>query len=184
MYTLYIDTHFVNLVIGLFKNDSIAEKQILESNKHSENTINLIEKVLSNNNIKVDDLSEIIVVNGPGSFTGVRIGVVIAKIMGFSKNIKVKTISYLEALALNYNEDVTVGIKDRNGAFIGNFNKNHHLTSDYKYLSNDELSKYKDEIKFLDKVDLNLVYKFMKSKEAINPHNVKPLYVKKIEVDK
>lgn len=184
MYTLYIDTHFVNLVIGLFCDDKLLEKKVLESNKHSENTINLIKEVLDNNNITVNDINGIIVINGPGSFTGVRIGVVIAKILGFSKNIDVKVITYLEALSLSFDRDVILGIKDRNGAFIGEFDKLHQLVKDYYYLSNDELKSCNKDINFLDNVDINLIYKYLKCKKAINPHVIKPLYVKKIEVDK
>ncbi len=184
MYTLYIDTHFINLVVALIKDDILIEEKVLESNKHSENTINLIKSVLDDNNITIDDIKEVIVINGPGSFTGVRIGVVIAKILGFTKNIKIKVITYLEALSLKYNEDVIIGIKDRNGAFIGEFDRFHKLAKDYYYLSNAELKTCKEKIIFDDSVNIDLVYKYLKCKNAINPHMIKPLYVKKIEVDK
>lgn len=184
MYTLYIDTHFINLVVGLFKNGELMDKLVLESNKHSENTINLIKEIMDKNRIQIDDIKEIIVINGPGSFTGVRIGIVIAKIFGYAKNITVKEISYLQALALNYGEDVVVGIKDYNGIFGGKFDKEHNLVGDYFYLSNKDIDSYNKEIKLEDNVDLNKVYQYLKDKEGVNPHTIKPLYVKKIEVDK
>ncbi len=184
MYTLYIDTHFINLVMGLFKDGELIEKLELESNRHSENTINMLKKILENNKVLIDEIKEIIVINGPGSFTGVRIGIVIAKIFGVTKNILVKEISYLQALALNYNTDVVVGIKDYNGVFIGEFDKEHNLVGDYFYLSNKDKENYKKEIMLEDNVDLNKVYQYTKNKAGINPHNLKPLYVKKIEVDK
>ena len=59
MYTLYIDTHFVNLVLALFKDGKLIEKEVVESNKHSEYTISLLEKLLDNNNLKVDNLNSI-----------------------------------------------------------------------------------------------------------------------------
>ena len=184
MYTIYIDTHFVNLVIALFKNDELLEKKELESNKHSENTVNLLKDLLYNNNISVDDLKEIIVINGPGSFTGVRIGVVIAKVIGFTKKVNIKTLSYLEAMSLNYECNVTLGIKDRNGVFVGEFDENHNLLKDYYYLNNKELENINFNIILDDSVDLLKVDNYMKTKNTINPHLLKPLYIKRIEVEK
>lgn len=184
MYTLYIDTHFINLVVGLFKDDKLLEKLCLESNSHSINTINLIKEIMDNNKISVDDIKEIIVINGPGSFTGVRIGIVIAKMFGYTKNIVIKEISYSQALALNYDESVVVGIKDYNGIFGAEFDSNHNLINDYFYINNRDMSNYQGNIKLEENVDLNKVYQFLKTKDGISPHTLKPLYVKKIEVDK
>lgn len=184
MYTLYIDTHFFKLVVALFKDDVLVGEKVLESNLHSENTISLLELLLNDFNIKVNDLNEVIVVMGPGSFTGVRIGVVIAKTLGFCLNIPIKSISYLEAMALNYDDDVILGIKDRNGVFIGEFNKDKTLLNDYYYLSNKELETFNKSIILDDNVDLIKVIKYLKHKESVHPHLLKPLYVKRIEVMK
>lgn len=169
--------------MALYKDKKLLWKKELESNKHSENTVSMLKELLQENKIDVPDLQEIIIVVGPGSFTGVRIGVVIAKILGFTKNIKIKPISYLEILSLNYDSIVTVGIKDRNGAFIGKFN-NHELVEDYKYLSNNELANYPENIYFEDNVDYEKLINHMETKETINPHLLKPLYVKRLEVTK
>lgn len=182
MYTLYIDTHFVNLVMGLFKDDELLAEKVISSNEHSKNTMLLLDNLLKEFKLDVKDLSEIIVVIGPGSFTGVRIGVVIAKILGYTLNIPIKEITYLEAMSLNYNEGVILGIKDRNGAFIGEFDDNHELIRDYYYLSNTELSDDKRNIVYDEGLDLLKVKKFVNKRKAIPPHLLKPLYVKKIEV--
>lgn len=183
MYTLYIDTHMVNLVIGLLVDGKLKIKKEIESKSHTENTVNLLSFVLEEAHINVDDLKEIIVINGPGSFTGVRIGVVIAKIIGYTKNITIKALSYLEAMALEFNNEVVLGVKDRNGAFIGHFDKNHELIEDYVYLANNELEN-KHNIVYDKNIDIEHIAEFMKDKESIMPHLLKPLYVKKIEVEK
>ena len=180
MYTLYIDTHFVNLVLAIFKDDDIIVKKSLDSNFISKDTIPLIKECLDECNLNVNDISEIIVISGPGSFTGVRIGIVIAKIFGYTLNINIKALSYLEALSLNYDKEVIIGVKDRNGAFIGEFDSNHNLMKDYYYLSNKDLN---DNIIFEDNVDLKKVKLFVKNKSGVNPHSLVPLYVKKIEVE-
>lgn len=181
-YTIYIDTHFVNLVLALFKDGVLIDKKVVDSNKHSLNTIPLFSKLLEDNHIIVDDIKKIIVINGPGSFTGVRIGIVLAKMLAYTKNIPVYAISYLQAMALQYHDDVIVGIKDRNGVFIGEFNQNHELVGDYAYLSNKEMEQFYQPILLDDSVDLLKIYQYTEKMQSVLPHLLKPLYVKKIEV--
>ncbi len=49
----------------------------------------LIDKLLKKNNLKPQDVDEISVNSGPGSFTGTRVGVSIANALGFGLDIKV-----------------------------------------------------------------------------------------------
>ncbi len=182
MYTIYLDTHFINLVVALFKDGILIDKKVVESNQHSFYTVNLLSSMLNDNNISISDIKDFIVINGPGSFTGVRIGVVIAKMFGYTKNVELRALSYLEAMALNYDRDVVVGIKDRNGVFIGEFNSKHEILGDYFYLSNKEFLEYNKDVVMDVEIDLEKVYKYVMEKDAINPHLLKPLYVKKIEV--
>jgi len=95
MYTLYIDTHYINLVIALYKDNKVIAKKELSSNKHSSYTVPTINDILKEKNITIKELNEVIVINGPGSFTGVRIGILLAKILGYTLNIPIKSISYL-----------------------------------------------------------------------------------------
>ena len=182
MYTLYIDTHFVDLVLSLFKDEKIVETIKIENANHSDIAISLLDKLLKSHNLTIDDLNSIIVINGPGSFTGVRIGIVIAKIIGYTKNIPVKAISYLQALSLNYQQEVYVGLKDRNGIYIGHFNSKHELLEDYCYLSNKEYEAFNHQVVLESDVNLNALYEFAKTIPESSIHSLKPLYIKKIEV--
>lgn len=182
MYTLYIDTHFVNLVLAIFKDDEILCEKRVDSNFISENTIPLLKEMLNESSLELKDLNEIIVISGPGSFTGVRIGIVVAKIIAYSLNISVKALSYLEAMALEFDCNVKVGIKDRNGAFIGEFDSKHNLVKDYYYLKNEELV-HKSDIIFDSEVNLKKIKLFVKDKKSVFSHSLVPLYVKKIEVE-
>ena len=184
MYTLFIDTHYISLHLALFKDELVIEEIKKEDVKHSTYFIPLLKELLEKNDVTFDDLSGIIVVTGPGSFTGVRLGVVVAKMISYCKNIPVKAISYLQALSLKYDNDLLIGIKDRNGAFVGSFNRDHDLVLDYFYLSNKELESYPKKIKLDEEINLDMVYKYLKNKEDIDPHLLKPIYVKKIEVGK
>jgi len=155
--------------------------------KHSVYTMPLIEEVLKNNNLDSNDINEIIVVNGPGSFTGVRIGVTIAKTYSYLLNISIKVINVLEMKAIFVNGDKKVVIEEeKNGKFIGVFDNANKVIDDYFYLKNIEFEEYKNdnEISIVDNIDYEKVYEYLKNKESINPHAVNPLYIKKIEVMK
>ncbi len=184
MYSLFIDTHDKLVVIILYKDGKIIKKNIVESkNKHSEITMPILDKTLNEAKIDVNDLNEVIVVNGPGSFTGERIAVTIAKTLAYTLNIPIKVLDSLLILALNVKgSKKCVAIEDRNGAFIGVFDKDNSKLDKYKYLSKSDYLEYKDNNKVVVDVniDYEMVYEYTKGINPLNPHEVKPLYVKGI----
>ena len=64
----------------------------------SQNTLILIEKIIQRNNLKLNDIEEVEVNTGPGSFTGTRVGVAIANALGFGLDIKVNGSKSKQAL--------------------------------------------------------------------------------------
>ena len=97
-YSLLLDTSFKKLSIGIAEGDKIFSKYDKDCWKQqSEKTIPEIEKILVKNKIGYKDLKEIIVGIGPGSFTGVRIGITVAKILAFSLGINIYGVSSMFA---------------------------------------------------------------------------------------
>ncbi len=187
MNTLFISTFDETVIVGLLKDGRlILNKEISSNNNHSTNLVPTIEKVLDESNVKVNAINEIIVVNGPGSFTGVRIGVTVAKTLAHTLKAKIKTITSVEALGLN--DDVSkkiVIVSDRKGKYYGIF-ENNKLINDITYLSNsefEELLKNYLGYKIIDNehIDVERIYNYLNEKEGINPHIVNPIYIKKIE---
>lgn len=181
---LYIDTHYDNLVLALLDNGKLIDKKEVNSGRHSEYAVSLLEELFNDNDISIQDIKGVIVINGPGSFTGVRIGIVMAKMLGYTKDIDVRAISYLEAMALNFDGEVSVGVEDKNGVFVGEFDSNKELKRDYFYLTNREREDYKKEIVLDTQVDIECVCEWVMKSDRVNPHSLKPLYVKRIEVDR
>lgn len=91
------------------------------NHNHSETLMPEVERLFKEVNWQVDALNEVIVGIGPGSYTGVRIGVVIAKMLGFCLPIDVWTTSSLALLASGAQKGpVTAFIDARRGmAFAG-----------------------------------------------------------------
>lgn len=184
MYSLYIDTHDKNVVIILFKDGKVLDMKTLSStNKHSQITLPTIREVLDEQRLDIHDLGEIIVVNGPGSFTGERIAVTIGKTIAYALEIPIKVIDSLTVSAINVKGDKTIAIEDKSGAYVASFDKNNRIVDDIRYLSNSVYNEYKKNNKVIVDVDIdyNKVYEYInKFIQSDSPHNVKPLYVKGI----
>jgi len=100
-YILNIETSTKNCSVSVTKNGKLLTlKEINNGNySHAEKLHPLIEAVLIENNIAYKDLKAIAVGKGPGSFTGLRIGVSAAKGLCFALNIPLIAINSLEILA-------------------------------------------------------------------------------------
>ncbi|MCX4366083.1 MAG: tRNA (adenosine(37)-N6)-threonylcarbamoyltransferase complex dimerization subunit type 1 TsaB [Bacilli bacterium] len=186
MYSLFIDTHDKDINITLFQAGKVLESSIRTSERHhSDFTMPMIDNIIKNNNLTVHDLNEILVVNGPGSFTGVRLGVTIAKTLAYTLNIPIKTITSLESLAISNpsKEEKLAVIHDIKGVYGAIFKKN-KLAGEIFYKSNDEFAKM-DKDKYLiiedGNLDMERIYEYMKNIKPTIAHKVNPLYVKVIE---
>ncbi len=102
MKILVADTSSSVCSVGVFENDVLINKNELDNGKtHSENFMPLVEKTLNEAKMKLDDIEYLAVVVGPGSFTGIRIGVASCKAMAEIKGLKVVPVYSLDSLAAN-----------------------------------------------------------------------------------
>lgn len=83
------------------KNTVIAQTTFLTKLTHSQVILPLVEKLLSDAGIALSDVEGFAVANGPGSYTGLRIGISAIKAMCFALDKKCVGISTLESLAYN-----------------------------------------------------------------------------------
>ena len=181
MNTLLIDTHFLDIIIILLKDGKVVDKgEVINKKNNSEYIMPTIIKVIDG--IKLD---EIIIVNGPGSFTGVRLGVTIAKSLAYLLNIPIKTITTLEVMAIS-NKSYKVAFSDNNGYYLGEFDSNFNNTKEYKYIDKKAFINNYNEYDTNYNLDAEEIYKFLSKREPTNPHIINPLYIKKIgvEIDK
>ena len=90
--------------IGLvLDSGKILSRTIDAKSKHSENVLKTIDEMCEEGNVRFRDIDKVAVVIGPGSFTGIRIGVAIVKALGcVNLNLKVYPITSLELMAYIY----------------------------------------------------------------------------------
>lgn len=100
---LSIDSSAVTASAALTDGDKVIRNEFINAGlTHSETLLPMIKKVMTG--YVISDLDAIAVTAGPGSFTGVRIGVATVKGLAFEDNIPCISVSTLEAIACNFTD--------------------------------------------------------------------------------
>ena len=203
MRVLYIDTSSDYLYSGIVIDDKLVTeiKRKYEKDLSKEALPKVIE-LFDKAKITPKDLDKIIVVNGPGSFTGIRIGITIAKTIAWALNINITPISGLTAMAISCDKNSYKMplIDARRGYVYGAiYDKNNKtcIEDSHIYLQ-DLLDKSKDltDVVVITNNDIDIKYekesynpdilkivKHYENSEGINPHLVNPIYLKKTEAE-
>ena len=99
MISLFLDTSSKKLEVILVKDNEVLSKKELESiNDHASHLVPFIDEVLKENSMTTKDINKVFVVNGPGSFTGIRIGLSTLKAFSFVDNKKIFSLSSSDLL--------------------------------------------------------------------------------------
>jgi len=194
MISLFLDTSSKKLVVILVKDNNILSKKELESiNDHASHLVPFIDEILKENNMTTKDIDKIFVVNGPGSFTGTRIGVTVGKTLAFSNNINVVPVSSLKQYIFSktgYDYYVSIINDKNNRLYYGIYDKDYNDIIVDKYSTKDifdkDISKLEGNILTIDEsnqeLDILKLIEYYKDKE-INFHELKPNYLKKIDAE-
>ncbi len=204
MKILLIDTSLSNLTIAITEENKLLCSKSIKLNKDfSIYTISYIEGALNAVNIKPADIDTIMVFVGPGSFTGTRIGVTIAKVFAWCLNVKIIPISSLKALALsvdNFEYAVSVIDAKSNSYYVAIYNQNYEIIFNEQYISKAELidkiyelnGKIKivsdnelniDDIKILNvELDVLKIVQYHTNENGVNPHELAPNYLKMMDI--
>ena len=106
MKILSIDTASDLCTVALLENENCIKEIIVnDARNHSEKIMPVIEEVLKETNLSINDINLIVCDKGPGSFTGIRIGIGTALAFQDSLDIPCVGISSLESLAYNINRE-------------------------------------------------------------------------------
>jgi tRNA threonylcarbamoyladenosine biosynthesis protein TsaB len=201
MKTLFIDTSSFSLTVGLIIDNKVYRRDIDSVNEHSKYALSELNALFNEFNVKPRELDKIMVVSGPGSFTGVRIGVTIAKTIGWSLKKNVIPVSSLKAYALsNSGYDYYIPMIDarRDNVYGAIYDKDYNCIFEEQHIS---IEKLKEEISQLDGsklfistlnidnntvkpyLELNAIYNCYKDEEEVNAHSLVPNYLKRVEAE-
>lgn len=158
MLILGIDTTSKVSSIALYDSDKgvIAQNRVQVKMTHSDTLMVLIDNLFKESSLKIGDVDRIAVGIGPGSFTGIRIGVGTAKGLSYSGNIDIVGVNTIDILAENISETEKYIIP------IIDAKKERVFYSVYKYESGKKvrIEKYRDR-------NINEILEEFKEKEVI-----------------
>ena len=202
MISLYIDTSSSYLYSALIKDKKILQE--VKENYGQELSVEALPQIIKlfeKASITPKDIDKIFVVVGPGSFTGIRIGVTIAKTMAFSLKKSIIPVSSLKAMTISARKDtpyIMPLIDARRGYVYGAvYDKNmrevvkeqHILLTElvdkvpdtYSVISNDQLPVTVSREEY--DPDILKIVTFYDSEKPISPHLVNPNYLKRTEAE-
>ncbi len=206
MKILYLDTSSSFLYTAILEDDEV----ILEIKEKLENNLSVytlprVEDMLKKANVDINKIDKIIAVNGPGSFTGIRIGLTIAKTLAWAKKIPIIPVSSLEAMCLSAGEEynyVVPVIDARRGFVYASIydNQRDMFIMHEKYISLNTLlvalSNVEGSVNFITNDDIKVDYPILgydpdiskivrkvMNRESVNPHSIDANYLKLTEAE-
>ena len=194
MMYLLIDTSLKYPTVSIVEDDKILYLFHEEINSDmSSKIMPIIDEGFKSINKSIDDIDKLFVINGPGSFTGIRIGVTIGKTIAWALKKDIVTISSLEFMAttkVDTNYIVPIIDARRGNVFAGIYDKDLNIIKDDKLINFEELKKSIDSNYTIVSYDLNnvdidvlkIINKY-KDDKSINPHSVNPNYLKLTEAE-
>lgn len=197
MISLLIDTSTSNLTVSIInKQEVIYKYQETILSDMSSKLLPIIDNGLKELDLKLENIDKIFVVNGPGSFTGIRVGVTVAKTIAWALKKDIIPLSSLELIATtNTSKKYIVPMIDarRNNVFAGIYDNNLNCIKEDKLISRDELSNLNDDYEFVSydnitgvikpNIDVLKIINKHINDEGINPHNLNPNYLKLTEAE-
>ncbi|HRP88875.1 MAG TPA: tRNA (adenosine(37)-N6)-threonylcarbamoyltransferase complex dimerization subunit type 1 TsaB [Edaphocola sp.] len=160
---LFIDTAFAHTQVFIANEKGVLSQLINENTNEQSLTLNtLIQDCLNNSNLTLKDINAIAVDAGPGSYTGLRVGLGVAKGICFSLDIPIMLFNKLELLAYPYQQILLV-LKARNGegfAIVKQYDENimeaqHIFYDNFDWMSYHNIPILTDDESLSDQ-DLNI----------------------------
>ena len=145
MFTILLDSSNTSLTVGLAKDDVLLEEISYEAwQTQSEHMIPELNKLLEKYDVDVHEIKEVVVAIGPGSYTGVRIAITIAKTIATVLEVKVYTISSLRCQKDGKNPSICV-INARSGRSYFGVYKDEKIIVEDCIMTNDKVMEYINE---------------------------------------
>lgn len=190
MKKLLFDVSSSIMYIGYSKDDILVDFSIrIATRDHAKYLVDRIDQVLRRNKLKLDDLDEIIIGIGPGSYTGLRIAVMVGKMLAYTKNVKLKTVSSLFFLTSGYEGRIAALMDARRGYVFSAVYENGKTIIEDEYRKFSELSEdpiyQKAKTILIDDRNYEVNPKLIAKKAVLveNVHDLIPNYLRRTEAE-
>jgi len=140
MYSLLLDSANRDLNVGLAKDNQIIDRISYQAwQRQSELMAVEVDAILKRNNISAKDIGEVVVTIGPGSYTGIRIALTIAKTLAFALDIKIFAVSSLISQKVPNQPTISVINARSNRSYVAIYDADGQILVEEKVWPNDEL---------------------------------------------
>ncbi len=191
---LVLDTATAYLYVAFFEGEkALGEIYEKGDNDHSATLMKTVATLSDSLGVKAADIDEVIVGVGPGSYTGVRAGVVVAKVFAWTRSVSLKTVSSLALIASSVSQETTVVpcLDARRGnVFYGVYdieNGGLRCVEDdgFASLSVIEDGPYKEALRISSgRPDMQKVFRSTLMHDVEDIHALAPRYLRKTEAER
>ncbi len=198
MISLFIDTALSYIRIALFNDDSLIDFVNEKCEKNMSSLFDLrIKDLFIRNNINLNQVNKIYTVTGPGSFTGIRVGMTFSKVLAMSLNLKITPISELQVLASTKSNKLKAPIIDarRGYVYAGIYDDDLNSITEDKYILLEDFLNINKDMEYLSydnfehisiiepNIDFEKIIYKNKDKKQINHEVLTPNYLKLTEAE-
>lgn len=191
MRQLFLDSATNVLYIAIGNNGNLIEETMRIGKKdHGKYVVDRIDQLLKRRDLSIDDIDAIYVGSGPGSYTGLRVSVMVAKMLAYTKKIDLYEVSSLFFLSSGYEFIKAPMIDARNGNVFGAIyheeetllNEGLRKTIDHQELALNLNAKpiMLDEFHY----QINLKHIMNKAKKVKDIHGFIPMYLRKTQAER
>ncbi len=193
MATLLLDSSNTSLSVGLEKDGALLAFTSYEAwQEQSEHMIPEIDKLMESNSVSRKDITGVVVSIGPGSYTGVRISLTIAKVIALALEVPIYPVSSLRVLKNNDLPSICLINARSNRSYFGVYKGDEVIVGD-TIKTNDEVLEYIKEhpdysvcgnVKYLgyENLDSNICLQMVSLLKVLSPIEndlaLKPVYLK------
>lgn len=198
MISFFIDTSLSYIRLALFKDDFLIDSINEKCEKNMSSLFDLkVRDLFERNSLSLNQVNKIYTVTGPGSFTGIRVGMTFSKVLAMALNIKITPISELQVLASSKNGNDKAALIDarRGYVYVGIYDDDLNVLMNDRYMLLDDFLCLNKDVDFFSydtfehvscfepKIDFERIIYKNKDKKQINFHVLTPNYLKLTEAE-
>ena len=187
MNRLIVDSSTKTLYIALVSDNTLLEEMYIEGiMDHSINIVSKIDEILKKHSLNIKNLDGIYCGVGPGSYTGVRMAVVVGKMVAVNTNVKLYSFSSLFLISSGYSGKVLPYIDARRGNSFNALYDGMDLIVVEALRPTEEFIENNKDYKAIseDMIKVDPIKVISSSKLCDNPHGFVPNYLRETEAER
>jgi len=195
MISLFVDTALSYIRIALFRDDELIDFINEKCDKNMSSLFDVkVRDIFSRNGLDYKEVDKIYTVTGPGSFTGIRVGMTFSKVLAFSLNKKITPVSELQVLASSDGGASLIDAR-RGYVYAGVYDSNLDVLIPDKYVLLDDFLNSINDVSFVSydsfehvnvvepTIDFLKIILKNKNVNGVDHHVLTPNYLKLTEAE-